>query len=230
MSEDEGLLDIWRRPFIEFDDDNPVVEKAYWKELLKDLAKRRIKWFTETDLSVWEDAELLKLMRNSGCAQVLIGLESPVQAGLSGLDLRSNWKFKKFSQYRIAIDTIQSHGISVNGCFVIGLDGHTQDIFDEVFEFVKDSGLHEVQVTILTAFPGTPLYARLKAEDRLLEPTAWEKCTLFDLNFRPKDMTVDELTDGFRKLAVRLYSEEFTKYRRDNFKKFLHKRMSQKGD
>jgi radical SAM superfamily enzyme YgiQ (UPF0313 family) len=113
---------------------------------------------------------------------------------------------------------------------VIGLDGHTKDIFDEVYEFVKDSGLHEVQVTILTAFPGTPLYARLKAEGRLLEPEAWEKCTLFDLNFQPRDMTVDELTDGFRKLAVSLYSEEFTKYRRDNFKKFLHKRLSQKGD
>ena len=232
LAEIDRILDIWPRPFIEFADDNTFVNRSYWKELLKELARRRIKikWFTETDLSVWEDAELLKLMRASGCAQVLIGLESPVQTGLGGLDLRSDWKLKRFSQYRTAIETIQSHGISVNGCFVIGLDGHTKDIFDDVFEFVKDSGLHEVQVTILTAFPGTPLYARLKAEGRLLEPTAWEKCTLFDLNFRPKDMTVDELTDGFRKLAVRLYSEEFTKYRRDNFKKFLHKRMSQKGD
>ncbi len=230
LAEIDRILGIWPRPFIEFADDNTFVNKSYWKELLAELGDRRIKWFTETDLSVWEDAELLQLMRKSGCAQVLIGLESPVQTGLGGLDLRSDWKFKRFSQYRAAIETIQSHGISVNGCFVIGLDGHTKDIFDDVFEFVKDSGLGEVQVTILTPFPGTPLYARLKAEGRLLEPEAWEKCTLFDLNFRPKDMTVDELTDGFRKLAVRLYSEEFTKYRRDNFKKILRKSMLQKGD
>ena len=55
----------------------------------------------------------------------------------------------------------------MNGCFILGLDGDTPEVFDDVLAFVRDSGLYEVQITFLTAFPGTPLYARLKREGRI---------------------------------------------------------------
>ena len=223
LNEVDRILHIWKHPFLEFADDNSVINRGYWKELTTELAERKVRWFTETDISVAEDSELLTLMRKAGCAQVLIGLESPVEAGLAGMELNSNWKHREFPHYRDAINEIQSHGISVNGCFVIGLDGHTVDIFDQVYEFVRTSGLHEVQVTILTPFPGTPLYERLEKEGRLLEPRNWKKCTLFDVNYRPKNMSVDELTQGFRKLVTRLYSDEFTKERKSYFKQLLRK-------
>ena len=70
---------------------------------------------------------------------------------------------------------------------------------------------------MLTPFPGTPLYERLRAGGRLLRESAWELCTLFDVNFRPERMTVAELEAGFRALAARLYSEEFTRQRREAF-------------
>lgn len=208
---------IWQHPFIEFADDNSLVDHAYWKELLTPLKGQGLKWFAETDISVADDEELLDLMRETGCAQVLVGLESPAEPGLHGLELRSDWKFRKFPHYKEAIRTIQSHGITVNGCFVIGLDGHSADIFDRVFAFVKEAELYEVQVTLMTPFPGTPLYARLERENRLLEPRNWKKCTLFDINFKPSNMSVQELHDGFMRLAVDLYSEEFTKWRRSRF-------------
>ncbi|MBD3243070.1 MAG: radical SAM protein [Chitinivibrionales bacterium] len=211
------ILEIWPRPFIEFADDNSFVNHAYWKELLGEMRKRRIKWFAETDLSVAEDEELLELMRESGCAQVLIGLESPTEEPLRGVEMRSDWKRRKYAHYKDAVGTIQSHGITVNGCFVLGLDGHTTDVFDQVFDFVRDSELYEVQITLMTPFPGTPLYDRLSAEGRLLEPTNWKKCTLFDINFRPAHMSVDKLRGGFKELGTRLYNEEFTGWRRGRF-------------
>lgn len=160
-------------------------------------------------------------MRESGCAQVLIGLESPSITALNGIETRQNWKAKHLSFYKEAINTIQSHGISVNGCFIIGLDDHNHEIFDQVFDFVKESGLHEVQITIQTAFPATPLYERLEEENRIIEKDAWEKCTLFDINYRPENISADELSKGFRELVVRLYSEEFTSLRRKHFKELL---------
>ncbi len=229
LAEIDRILEIWKHPFIEFADDNSFVDRAYWKELLPELRQRRIKWFTESDVSVGEDEELLELMRAAGCAQVLIGLESPVEAGLSGIELRNDWKHKRFGEYRQAIRTIQSHGITVNGCFVLGLDGQTTDIFDQVFAFVREAELYEVQITILTPFPGTPLYARLQREGRLLEPGNWDRCTLFDINYQPTDMTVDELSAGFKRLAVDLYSEEFTAWRRNAFAERFRARMQEKG-
>ena len=229
LAEIDAILRIWKHPFLEFADDNSMVNKAYWRELLPELAKHDLRWFTETDISVADDPDLLTLMRQAGCAQVLIGLESPNAIGLAGMETNNDWKFKRFPRYQEAINAIQSHGITVNGCFIIGLDSHTPDIFDQVFEFVKSSGLYEVQVTILTPFPGTPLYDRLQTEGRLLEPTNWKKCTLFDVNYRPSHMTVDQLTDGFRQLVTRLYSEEFTAWRRDNFKKILRGHRTERG-
>ena len=51
-------------------------------------------------------------------------------------------------------------------------------------------------ITILTPFPGTPLYDRLRAEGRILGPERWDLCTLFDVNYRPKRMSVEELRAG----------------------------------
>lgn len=227
LAEIDKIKGMWEHPFIEFADDNTFVNKAYWKKLLPELKKKKIRWFTETDISISQDKELLKLMRESGCAQILIGLESPAQNALNGIETKQNWKAKQQQHYKDAITTIQSYGISVNGCFILGLDEHGIEIFDQVYNFVNDSGLHEVQITIQTAFPGTPLYERLRDQGRIIEENAWEKCTLFDINYLPRKMTPDELAKGFRELGLRLYSEEFTRTRRKRFKEILRKFIKQ---
>ena len=112
-------------------------------------------------------------------------------------------------------DDIQSRGITVNGCFIVGLDNHGPGIFERVKEFVDRSGLLEVQVTVQTPFPGTPLYDRLRREGRLLQDRFWDRCTLFDVNFQPRNMTVEQLEDGLRGLFGEIYNErEFLKRKR----------------
>jgi radical SAM superfamily enzyme YgiQ (UPF0313 family) len=197
------------------------VNREHSKQLLRKLAPEKLRWFTEADVRVAEDDELLGLMRDSGCQQVLIGLESPRRASLSGIELKNDWKARQQDHYRAAIAKIQSYGITVNGCFILGLDGDTPEVFDDVLAFVRDSGLYEVQVTFMTAFPGTPLYERLKAEGRILRDRAWELCTLFDINFAPRGMSVAELQSGFLKLVKQLYSTEETQMRRRRFRRVL---------
>lgn len=217
IAEIRRIKELWPNPFIEFADDNTFANKKHAKRLVRALIPERIKWFTETDISVARDSELLALMRDSGCAQVLIGLESPTLAGLSGVEQKSNWKARQLDSYYSAIHKIQSYGITVNGCFVMGMDGTGPESFQQVLDFVRDSGLFEVQVTIQTAFPGTPLYDRLQASGRLIDETAWELCTLFDVNFRPDRMTAEELENKFLWLVQELYSAEATKARRTSF-------------
>ncbi|HWR72334.1 MAG TPA: radical SAM protein [Nitrospirota bacterium] len=221
IAEIRNIKSLWNRPFIEFADDNTFANKAHGKRLLRALIPEKIRWFTETDISIAEDDELLQLLRDSGCAQVLIGLESPRSSFLDGIEKKSNWKSRQVDNYLSAIDKIQGSGVTVNGCFIMGLDGADPDSFQEVIEFVKQSALYEVQVTIQTAFPGTPLYERLKASGRLLNDTAWDTCTLFDVNFLPQNMTVQELEQNFRVLMKELYNEEFTAWRRRMFRQRL---------
>ncbi len=208
-------------PFLEFADDNTFVDKAWSKQLCRALAPRKLKWFTETDITVAEDEELLDLLRESGCRQVLIGLESPDRNALEGVELRSNFKARWAYRYHDALRRIHDHGVTVNGCFTLGLDQHTPDIFAQILNFALETALYEVQITVLTPFPGTPLYSRLLSEGRILSPGAWELCTLFDVNFQPQSMTVDELRYGLRWLGEQLYSRECTATRR---KAFLRRR------
>ncbi|MEX2382152.1 MAG: hypothetical protein WD490_07205 [Opitutales bacterium] len=77
----------------------------------------------------------------------------------------------------------------------------------------------DVQITLQTPFPGTPLYEELRRCGRLIDERAWHKSTLFDLLYEPHPMSRSELREGFRSLAGRLYSEELTNWRRENFKR-----------
>jgi radical SAM superfamily enzyme YgiQ (UPF0313 family) len=217
-----AIAQLHPRPFIEFADDNTFVDKQWGRELCRQLAPLHIKWFTETDISVAQDEELLGLMREAGCRQVLIGLESPGRTVLEGIETRANFKARRAGKYLEALRKIQGHGITVNGCFILGLDGHTPEIFQQVLDFATEAPLFDVQITVLTPFPGTPLYDRLLREGRLLQPGHWELCTLFDVNFRPNGMSETQLREGMYWLTERLYNADCTRQRRRPFFKSLH--------
>jgi radical SAM superfamily enzyme YgiQ (UPF0313 family) len=212
-----AIRGIRRRPFIELADDNTLVDKTWSRELCRALIPEKIKWFTETDISVADDDQLLHLLRQARCRQLLIGLESPAPEELAGVELKSDFKRRSAGHYRDAVRRIQEAGITVNGCFVLGLDHQGPDIFQRIYDFAMTVPLYEVQVTVLTPFPGTPLYRRLLQEDRILEPGRWDLCTLFDVNFRPARMSVEELRQGLFWLVERLYCRECIDARRRPF-------------
>ena len=62
-----------------------------------------------------------------------------------------------------------------------------------------------LEVNALTPFPGTPLYERLKKENRLLGKD-WSKYNQIDVVFKPKNMTEKELYEGARKVAKEFYT------------------------
>jgi radical SAM superfamily enzyme YgiQ (UPF0313 family) len=213
----QAIRKLHKRPFIEFADDNTFVDHGWGKDLCRQLIPLGVKWFTETDISVADDLELVRLMRQARCRQVLIGLESPERGALKGIELRADFKNRRGGNYLEAVRRIQAEGITVNGCFILGLDGHTPAIFEQVLDFAIKAPLYDVQITVLTPFPGTPLYARLLREGRILAPGRWDLCTMFDVNYLPNSMTVDQLREGMYWLAERLYNENCLMRRRRPF-------------
>ncbi len=224
VAEIKAALKVIDRPFLELADDNTFVNKQWGKDFLRAIIPLEMNWFTETDISIADDEELLDLLAESGCRQVLIGLESPCSEDLERID-PGNWKRKHSDHYLEAIDRIQSRGVTVNGCFILGLDNHTTDVFAAVKEFVERSGLLEVQVTVQTPFPGTPLYERLHAEGSLLQERFWDRCTLFDVNYTPRRMTVEELEAGMRWLFREIYNEEEYNRRKRAYMEIAKRRL-----
>jgi radical SAM superfamily enzyme YgiQ (UPF0313 family) len=224
VAEIQQALDVAEHPFFEFADDNTFVNKDWGKRFLRAIIPLKINWFTETDISIADDHQLLDLLADSGCRQVLIGLESPLAEDLEGMDPR-NWKRRQADKYLRAIEEIQSRGVTVNGCFIVGLDNHTPDIFPQLQQYIERSGLLEVQITVLTPFPGTPLYQRMKREGRLLQDRFWDRCTLFDVNYRPQKMSVEALETGVRDLFRNVYNQREYARRRRNYMEIVKSRM-----
>ena len=207
---------LWPRPFIELADDNTFVDHRWGRKLVDTFHPYRMKWFTETDVTVADDPELLAALRESGCRQVLIGFESPDPQAVAGFEDRS-FKAKKVAGYADAIQRIQEAGISVNGCFILGSDHHTPDDLAAIPRFAEDVGLAEVQVTVLTPFPGTPLYDRLLKAGRILEPGDWSGHTLFDVTHEPARMSARDLEVALMDVMQRLYAKDAVKLRQRRF-------------
>ena len=206
------------RPFLELADDNSFANKRHGLALAEALGVAGFPWFAETDISVADHPNLLRAIASAGCRQLLIGLEAPSRKPLEGIEHLTNWKAKRAPRYAEAIHQIQSHGIAVNGCFVLGLDGQDPSCFHDVLTFAQETGLADVQVTYLTPFPGTPLHAQLSEQGRLLSTAAPDRCTLFDINFQPDSMSVHELREGFHSLVANLYNPDAVKRRLRSFR------------
>jgi len=212
----DAITALWPRPFVELADDNTFVDKRWGRRLAEAFVPYGLKWFTETDVTVADDEELLETLVASGCRQVLIGFEALDREAVASLEATS-FKAARVGLYARAVERIQSHGISVNGCFILGSDTHTIESFARIARFADEVGLAEVQVTVLTPFPGTPLYASLLAEGRILAPGDWGGCTLFDVTFRPARMSVGELEAGLRETFRQLYAPAQVRARRRRF-------------
>jgi radical SAM superfamily enzyme YgiQ (UPF0313 family) len=219
------VKELWGdQAFVELADDNSFANRQWTRELLGAMRGLDIRWFTESDLSIADDPELLELLYQTGCKQVLIGLESIEDGSLTGID-RANWKLRRRGSYLDAIKRIQDHGVTVNGCFILGNDGDDKGVFERLSRFIEKSELIEVQLTVLTPFPGTRLLERLRAEGRLLYDRFWDRCTLFDVVFQPKQMTADELEQGHLELMRQVYSEGQFRRRKRHYIEIMKQRL-----
>jgi len=200
-------------PWVELADDNTLAGRKDSFELLREIQSAKIKYFTESDWRIGENPDLVKALADSGCVQVLVGIES-LTFRYPGMGRKQT----ELKQMCDAIDVIQDAGIVVNGCFIVGADGETNQSLDTMTEFINESSLAEVQLTLQTPFPGTGLYRRFEKESRLLKDRDWSWYTLFDVVFQPDQMSVEELEAGFRRVIQDVFSNE-TSARRSSLRR-----------
>lgn len=183
-------------------DDNIAGDMDYAKALFRAIAPHKKWWSSQAGIQGAQDEEFLSLAAKSGCKQLFVGLESVSQASLNGV----RKQFNQVSDYHRAIAHIHAHGIAVQAGIVFGFDHDTPAIFRETIDFLETAGVQNATFNILTPFPGTPLYRRLEAEDRILTRD-WSKYNgRADVVFRPSQMTPAELLAGFRYATQRFYS------------------------
>lgn len=184
-----------------FADDNIIADKAFAKQLFLALQPYKINWMCQASINISQEAELLELMRDSGCGAVFIGFESICDENLAMMHKGINQRYK----YIEAIRKIQSYGLLVHSSFILGYDFDSQATFDELINFIRESNLLMPLINILTPFPGTKLFKRLEEEGRILHKD-WSKYDTQHVVFLPARMSPEDLLQGYRKVVRSVYS------------------------
>jgi len=183
-----------------FLDLNLIADTAYAKELFRALVPLKVRWGGLATTTIAGDDELLDLAAESGCRGLLLGFESLCEASV----METGKAFNLRRSYREVIDRIHARGIAIQGCFVFGFDHDTEAAFDDTADFAVESRLDLPRFAVLTPFPGTPLFTRLKAEGRILHED-WSYYDGQHVVFRPRNLTPEALLAGTERVWKSVY-------------------------
>src|SRR5499427_7636949 len=188
-----------------FVDDNFAADLPFARDLAEALTPLGIRWVTQMSINAAHDEAFLAALARSGCRGVLIGFESLDEDVLRAMRKRFNTMRGGFAA---ALANLRRHGIRVYGTFVFGYDGERGDAFDEAAEFAIDNRFYLAAFNHLTPFPGTPLFARLEREGRLIYERWWldERYGYNGIPFRPAAMRPDDIRDGCLRARRRFYT------------------------
>jgi radical SAM superfamily enzyme YgiQ (UPF0313 family) len=186
------VRDIQGRHF-GFNDVSLVEDVDYARELFTAIAPLRKRWGGLVTADSLQNSALLDLMAQSGCVYLLVGFESGDQTTLQGI----RKGFNKTPHYRGLIRSLQQRGITVQGCFVFGFDHDDTRVFEATVQLVQDLGVDIPRYSLYTPYPGTPLFARMQAENRILSYN-WDDYDTMHVVIKPLQMTPEQLYRGFK--------------------------------
>ncbi|MCB9595996.1 MAG: cobalamin B12-binding domain-containing protein [Sandaracinaceae bacterium] len=106
-----------------------------------------------------------------------------------------------------AIDAIRKchdHGIDPYTSFLVGNEDDDEGVFDHMLEVADAAKLQKAEFAIFTPYPGTPAWAQLLGEERILH-RRWSKYNDANVVFQPKQMSPDRLLQGYLYLWREFY-------------------------
>ncbi|HOO71505.1 MAG TPA: radical SAM protein [Spirochaetota bacterium] len=172
------------------------------RELFRRLRGLGKSWGSQVCITIAEHDELLRDAARAGANTFYIGFESIEAEALKSMNKNINLR-PIIKNYKETIKKFHEYGIGVIGGFILGTDADTRDIFDRTIEFVHETGIDGCQFTIMTPFPGTRLYSQVSEEGRLLYtnyPDDWVKYNAYEAVIRPRNMSVEDLQAGWRRV------------------------------
>ncbi len=190
----EELWQINTRKLIFFVDDNLFNSRESLESLLSILRPLKLRWSCQISIDVARDELLLDRLAEAGCIFALVGFESLSEANLK--QMAKPWN-RVAGDYLSVVKKFHQRGIAVYGTFVFGYDSDTAETIQDSLKFAMEAKLEIANFNPLTPTPGSPLYERLRQENRLISPQWW-----LDPNYRygdpifvPKSMSPEEFSE-----------------------------------
>ncbi|MEW5977432.1 MAG: radical SAM protein [Acidobacteriota bacterium] len=210
-----------------FIDDNFAINRKRTKSLLRDMIERDacVPWIGQISMNLLKDEELVRLIAASGGRWVFMGLESIDPDSLKV----AHKEFNKPEDYAAIQETLARHGLYAITSFIFGMEGDRVGVSRKTCDQIDTWAPGLPVFGILTPYPATPLYDRLREEGRLTRPEHWLDFKAFKAAYIPKNLSGDEAEAEVRRGWTHCYSpaaiRKAQRWLRDHDKTFGHQVM-----
>ncbi len=193
---------------IKFQDDNLTLDKDRAKRLFKGMIERGFGFFWNTPNGIairHLDDEMLGLMKQSGCYELTLAIES------GDPDVLKNIIHKPLDldEARRAAARIKAHGIETCGFFIIGFPGERRAQMENTLRFAVELELDRSYILMYTPLPGTELGEKAVRDGLVREGFDYETENNYHYpSVKTPDVSFDEMVEmqrrAFRKINFRL--------------------------
>jgi len=160
LGEIEELVSRYRFNAIAFVDDNFTLWPQRVVELSEAITQRNLDiwwWnFSRVDTIVKNEA-MLRKMHEAGAKSIYIGVESPHRPSLEEFGKRSD-----IGMAERAVEVLKRNGFEIFASYILGGPGETAKAVNETIRWAKQLDTNVAQFSILTPYPGTALYEKVK--------------------------------------------------------------------
>lgn len=204
VDEIEELVHNYHLRDIAFMDDTFMLNKRRAGLIADEINERNLDVsFVASSRVDMVNKDLLSKLKGAGMNTIYYGVESGSQRILNlmkkGIDL---------TQAESAVKNAKNVGLEVLTSYILGYPGETEKDMNDTIKFSIKLEPDYCQYSILTPFPGTPIYHDLK-DKNLIETENWEKYTVMKpiLNYEEfglnKNMIERKLAQAYLKFYTR---------------------------
>ena len=189
------------RQHIMFIDDNFIGNPKWTLEFVQAIRPMGLKWNAAVSANIIDMLPLLDEMALSGCESLFIGFESLNENAINNVNKGQN----NIGKYELLIEEIHKRGMMINASFVFGLDEDDVTTFQTTLDWIVKNKIETVTSHILTPYPGTKLYDDFLKNGRITD-FDHSKYNTANVVFKPKNMTEEELYNGYIWIYKQIYS------------------------
>jgi len=190
---------------IEFIDDTFTLNMKRASQVMRSIVNEKldIKLALSSRVNTINE-ELMKDLKNGGTTNMYFGVESGSQRVL---DLMQ--KGIKLEQAESAVNLAKKYNVGVLCSYIIGFPGETPEEMDQTIKFSVKLNSDYAQYSILTPFPGTPIYYDLDKRG-LIATKDWTLYTVlhplikYEAYGYSANLVAKKLTDAYRVFYLRL--------------------------
>jgi radical SAM superfamily enzyme YgiQ (UPF0313 family) len=184
-----------------FSDDNFIANINYAKDLTKLIKKQNFSWICQASTNIYKHEHLIKNMSESGCSAVYMGIETFSEQNLEAMNKQVNKK----ADYEKLFALLNKYNIRASACMIIGLDGDTKEVLDDMVQELIRLKVSYAQFLLLMLLPGTELREQFLKENRIIDHN-WDHHDGKVVTFQPKFFQSEELQNYYWELYQKFYS------------------------